>query len=566
MSQRFGSITAALTGQLTFILIISATLALVASYLILRLFRRAVVTSMQRRSRNELFEPKGYLAPDPEHKPNDAPLSFNFVTRDAADTGKRAALVYQTVAQRRRRTALIHIIAGGCFAAAMTTAILWAAKMDFAPIRFLYLTWVNAWPAVLAVDLAVGLSRRGRLIGAAGYFLVGAIVGVSAMVKSPELPIGQLLYLWLNGNLLATLLLFIFLNRSIRAIGPLMLVFMILAVTGANLIVTSTGNHPKLLKAISDFAFSIRLGPVGTLVALQVIGFAAFAIAGWLVLGALSRLYETKNISEQSITVDAVWLLFGIVNSLELVVHGPFWILSGLVAFAFYKVVDVGLLRTFGIARRGKAGGHRLLLLRVFALGKRGETLYDTLGKSWRTVGSIQMIAGRDLAASAVEPHEFLDFVTGNFARRFVDSARTLDLRIDHMDLAPDKDGQFRVTEFFCHDDTWKITLGRLADDSDAVLMDLRGLSQANSACVFEIHELFNAVALPRIVFAVDDTTDQPFMRQTMQHAWVEMKQRSPNRRLSAGQVSLVDLTGTSAASLHNLLYGLCAAATVAPK
>ncbi len=562
MSQRFGSITAALTGQSTFTLIVSAALALVASYLILRRFRRAVVKSMQRRSRNELFEPKGYLPPDPEHKPNDAPLSFNFITRDAADTSKRAALLYQTLAQRRWRAALIHIIAGGCFAAAMTAAFLSAGKMDFAPFRFVYLTWANAWPAVLAVDLAVGLSRRGRLIGAAGYFLLGAIIGVVVMVTSPGLTTVQLLYLWLNGNLLATLLLFIFLNRSIRAIGPLMLVLMILAVTGANLIVTLTGNNPKLLKAISHFALSIRLGPVSTLVALQVIGFVAFAIAGWLGIGALSRLYETKNVSEQSITIDAVWLLFGIVNSLDLVVHGPLWILSGFVAFVFYKVVDVGLLRTFRIDRRAKAGGRRLLFLRVFARGKPREPLYDPLGKSWRTVGSIQMIAGPDLAASAVEPHEFLDFVSGNFARRFIDSARTLDLRIDHMDLAPDNDGQFRVTEFFCHNDTWKITLARLADDSDAVLMDLRGLSPANSSCVFEIRELFNTVALPRIVFAVDDTTDQAFMRQTMQPAWVEMKQRSPNRRSLAGQVSLVDLTGSSAASLHNLLYGLCAAAT----
>jgi uncharacterized protein (DUF1684 family) len=298
------------------------------------------------------------------------------------------------------------------------------------------------------------------------------------------------------------------------------------------------------------------------MVGLHLIGFAAFAIVGWLILSSLRRLYEAKSISEQSITADAVWLIFGIVNSIQLVFQGPSWILSGLVAFAIYKTVAAGLFRVFGLARRAQSNGRRLLLLRVFALGKKSEHLYDTLGKSWRTVGSIQMIAGPDLATSTIEPHEFLDFVSGKLDRRFIDSSRTLDLRIDQMDLKPDKEGQFRVTEFFCHDDTWKITLARLADESDAVLMDLRGFSQASSGCVFEIHELFNVVALTRVVFAVDGSTDLTFMRQTMQQAWRELKDRSPNHRLAAGQVSLVQLSGIGTTGTRNLLFALCAAAT----
>ena len=81
----------------------------------------------------------------------------------------------------------------------------------------------------------------------------------------------------------------------------------------------------------------------------------------------------------------------------------------------------------------------RLLLLRVFALGRRSESLYDSLGKSWRAVGSMQLIAGPDLATSTIEPHEFLDFVSGRLDRRFIDTGGSLDLRIDQMDLAPDR-------------------------------------------------------------------------------------------------------------------------------
>jgi len=564
MSQRSDALTVALTGQLSFILIVSAVLALAASFLLLHFYRRAVIKSMRRRGRSEILETKGFLPPEAEHKPNDAPLNFTFVTRDSAWTNRDAATLYRGANRRQWLIASVHMIAGCCFAAAMTAAFLTAGKMSFSPFRFMFLTWANAWPVVMAIDLVIGLSRRGKLIGALVYFLIGVVVGTIVLAKNPGLPIGQLLYLWLEFNAIPTVLLLIFLNRRIRALGPLVLVFMILGVTGASFVVTLTGNNLKFLKAVSDFSYSIGLGATGTMVALHLIGFAAFAILGWLILGLLRRLYEKKYVSEKSITLDAMWLLFGIVNSIGLVFEGRLWIFSGLAAFTLYKLVAAGLFRSLGIARRAKSPGHRLLLLRVFALGKRSESLYDTLGKSWRTVGSMQLIAGPDLATSTIEPHEFLDFVSGKLDRRFIDTGRTLDLRIDQMDLAPDGEGQFRVTEFFCHDDTWKITLARLADESDAVLMDLRGFSQINAGCVFEINELFNLVQLQRVVFAVDDTTDQEFMRETMQQTWRHIKDRSPNHRSSAGQVSLVQLTRSDA--IRDLLFSLCVAATAKPE
>jgi hypothetical protein len=424
----------------------------------------------------------------------------------------------------------------------------------------MFITWANAWPAVIAIDLVARLSRRAKLIAAMVYFLIGGIVGAISLAKSPALSIGQLLYLWLDFNAPPTVLLAIFLNRRIRALGPMVLVFMILGVTGATFVVTLIGHNLKLLKAVSDFSHSMGLTATGTMTVLHLIGFAAFAVVGWIILGTLRRLYQKKYISEQSITVDAMWLLFGIVNSIGLVFEGRFWIFSGIAAFILYKLVAIGLFHAFKMARRGKPRGPRLLLLRVFALGKRSESLYDTLGKSWRAVGSMQLIAGPDLATSTIEPHEFLDFVSGRLDRRFIDTGGSLDLRVDQMDLAPDGDGLFRVTEFFCHDDTWKLTLSRLADESDAVLMDLRGFSQQNSGCVFEIHELVNVLPLQRVVFAIDQSTDQTFMRATMQQAWRQIKDRSPNRRAGAGQVSLVQLS--SDGTMRDLLYALCAAAS----
>ena len=563
MNQRSDALTVALTGQLLFILVIAAILAFIASFSILHLYRRRVIKSMRRRVKSDMLDAKGYLPPEPEHKPHDAPLSFNFVDRRQTQARADADKLYHRARRRRWLTAVIHTLAGACFAAVMTAAFLSAGKMEFLPFRFSYFTWINVWPVLMAIDLIVGPSRRSRVLGLLGYFLLGAAVGAVLLSRNSELPAGQLIYLWLELNAIPTFLLLLFLNRRIRALGPLLLVFMILGVAGASLLTTFVGNNPKLLKAVGEFSFSIGLGATGTLIGLHLLGFAAFAIIGWLILELLRQLYESKSISEQSINVDAMWLLFGIVNSMGLVFEGYRWFASGFVAFAIYKLIGAVLFHLFGVSRRANKQGHQLLLLRVFALGKRSEQLYDTVGKSWRTVGSIQMIAGPDLATTTIEPHEFLDFISGKLDRRFIDTGRTLDLRIDQMDLAPDREGQFRVTEFFCHDDTWKMTLARLADDSDAVLMDLRGFAQANAGCVFEIHEIFNVVPLARAVFAIDDSTDQAFMHQTMEQAWRQVKDRSPNRRLEAGQVALVQLADTGNRGMQDLLYALCAAATV---
>jgi len=562
MSKRFDPFTVALTGQLSIILIVSTILAFVASYLLLRLYRRAVIKSMRRRSRSDILETHGFIAPELEHRPHDGALNFGFITRDSSYGDERSAKLYRDAARSIRLTALVHIIAGSVFAATMTTAFLYAGNLEFLPFRFLYFTWVNAWPVVIAVHLAIGLSRRGRLIAAAIYFLVGILIASISMIKSPGLTLGQLVYLWLDPNVPPTLLLVIFLNRRIRAIGPLVLVFMLLGVAGASLAVTLTGNSPTLLKALADASSAIGLRATSAVALLHLLGFAVFAVVGWLILSTLRRLYIAKSISEQSLIIDAVWLVFGIVNSIGLVFEGRWWLLSGLVAFALYKLTAITAFRAVGLARRAQLNGPRLLLLRVFALGKRSEALFDSLGKSWRTVGSMQMIAGPDLTTSAIEPHEFIEFIGGRLARRFIDTGRTLDLRMSQMDLAADCEGQYRVSEFFCHDDTWKMTLARLADESDAVLMDLRGFSPAHTGCVFEVHEIFNVVPLPRVVFAIDQSTDQTFLRQTMQNAWRQLKDRSPNHRLAEGQVALVELSAMSAATVDNLLYALCAAAS----
>ena len=133
--------------------------------------------------------------------------------------------------------------------------------------------------------------------------------------------------------------------------------------------------------------------------------------------------------------------------------------------------------------------------------------MFDVMTKHWRHIGSVQLIAGPDLATTTVKPHEFLDFLSGKLARLFINGKTEFGRRMAEMDLNPDFDGRFRINDFFCHDDTWEMVLSRLVRESDVILMDLRGFSPDNKGCIRELNELINVAPVQRVVLVVDETT-----------------------------------------------------------
>jgi len=302
---------------------------------------------------------------------------------------------------------------------------------------------------------------------------------------------------------------------------------------------------------------ALGLGGVGIFIGLILLGFVGFGAVGWLVLLAIGRWYRQKKVSVQSITLDAVWLLFGIFQSIGLLFEGTRWFLIGLLAFAVYKLVSWIGFSGYGDKAPAKEQNPTLLLLRVFSLGKRSERLFDVLAMYWRYVGHLRLIAGPDLATATMEPHEFLDFLSGKLARRFIDNVQTLDRQIAEMDLAPDHDGQFRVNDFFCYDDTWRLALSRLVGGSDVVLMDLRGFSSQNAGIIFEIGELMDLVPLEQVLLIVDGTTDELFLRQTLQKAWDGRQETSPNLASKSGLLQLFRLDRLGDQELKQLLHAL---------
>jgi hypothetical protein len=559
MTQAADPLTTTLTGQLPFILLLSVALAFPASWALVKLYRRAVVRSMSR-SAGASVAAESLLASSASLPPT---LEISVVERASSiPAAPEAEALHLRALQAPWIAAAIYAGAGFCYATAMAVAFLASTKSGFLPLKFLMLVWTYSWPVVLTVNLVAASTRGAKLATTAVYFLVLAAIGAIAMASSPKLDWFQIVRLWLITNLAPTVLLLAFLNRRVRAVGPLVLTFMIAAVFGSDLAISIAGSDDDRLRSIVNMGTAVGFNAIGMLAALIVLGFALLGIAGWLFLRRIGARYERKKLSDQSITLDAIWLLFGVSQSIGLVFEGPVWILCGPLAFVVFKAAAALGFSLLGRRASERRTSARLLLLRVFSLGKRSERLFDALERHWRHIGSIRLIAGPDLATASVEPHEFLDFVSGKLARRFIDGPQTLALRISQMDDQPDQDGRFRVNDFFCYEDTWKMVLTRLVTESDAVLMDLRGFSPQNAGCVFEIDELINVVPLEAVVFVIDNSSDEPFLLDTMRQSWMRMRPASPNRLSSSGPVRLFRFGGLRTRELKRLLRALCAAAS----
>jgi hypothetical protein len=95
----------------------------------------------------------------------------------------------------------------------------------------------------------------------------------------------------------ATVLLFTFLIRPIRAVGPLLVVFLIAVAIGSQTTVTIAGANEKVLRLIASVGFGIGLNALGVFAGMIVIGMLVFALIGWPLLRWLGKRYEQKNLA-----------------------------------------------------------------------------------------------------------------------------------------------------------------------------------------------------------------------------------------------------------------------------
>ncbi len=477
-------------------------LAVPVSLILIWLFRRSVERAMQAAS----------TAAD-----NAVPLQVSSRTREPWDrTGIR-----DNERRSRLRLALVYAVAGASASVVWTWLQFQTPGLEFTWFRGFVIWYVFCWPvpATLVIVLAIPSRRSLWVIGA--YLMTGMLIivlwstvshAISGEPGSRALTNLQsfVTFLVLETSLPVIIILIVS-SRSIRGVAPLalagLLVFTFSSVAAQALFVVLVdvgGLHNLLLAVGPNWWFMLLTVPVGYVC--------------WCLLVLLNSGYRRKSFSDVLLLTDSLWIIVAFLFSAMYANDFGWKGIAGLGGFVIYRaVVQVGL----SIASRfaPDESGVRLLILRVFGFRSRSEKLFDSVAQRWRFRGGVAMIAGTDLASRTIDPDDTLAFLAGDLRSRFVRGADDLAGRLKLMDESRDPDGRFRITEFFCHKNTWSEALATVLGQSDRILMDLRGFSDTNLGCIFELKQLAMQQRLLDTVFVIDRHTDVRLLESTLQAA-----------------------------------------------
>lgn len=138
--------------------------------------------------------------------------------------------------------------------------------------------------------------------------------------------------------------------------------------------------------------------------------------------------------------------------------------------------------------------------------------------------------------------------------RKFVSSEALLQKRLEKLDRWPKGyDNTFKEFPVMCYDNTWKQAVDLLVKTSDVILMDLRGFSEANKGCEYEINFLFDHVSAERIVFiAYEDSI--PLIRKTIHETWKTQLETSPNLHAKSPGTLLYIVTKEGTKDIQSLI------------
>jgi hypothetical protein len=272
-----------------------------------------------------------------------------------------------------------------------------------------------------------------------------------------------------------------------------------------------------------NFAFRIGGAWLGStageplLVVLRLIGLAAGSWLALLLLQKLGQVDGKAQLSDQELRLDLWMLIYTIVQALIFPLQARRGDVDGAAVVALVLVLGsfgvYWLLKRYLLARFSPriALPARLLMLRVFGNNRRSESLFEQLRQAWNGFGSIELIAGTDLALQQITLPNFMAFLRGRLADRFDCSGSELVARLARppQQLA---DGSFHAHQSPCHADRWLAVVNRLLGHCDAVVMDLREFNDQRQGCWAELQALADGFGGRPVVLVVDGSTDRKLL------------------------------------------------------
>lgn len=508
-----------LPGLLLNVAILSAIVTLVASLAIIASYRRAVRRGMKgapkQKTENDSGGPKAYL------------------------TGRSYLRSLETVSSplfgyartRLREIAAVYSAAGFACACVLTTSFLLEARVSSVRAGLVFLL-VFSWPVLLCwndvAEWGIGAPRRNALAyaaGLAGLGLAGLVAGRSGGVETVAAA-------FLLVDVAATLAMLMVLNSLVRSVAPCVILLAMFPAAGFLAVPYVVSGYPDAVVWWSDVTGRMGLSVVASVLTLYPLGIAALLPIGWLAVRFLVRRYRLRRMSEQSLQIDMLWLLYCFFQGLILVTPNEGSSGEGrwVAPFAFPVYVAVRVLG-FRILRDkvGAPKDLRMLYLRRFALQGKTARFFGAATRAWRVVGDVSLIGGTDLARTTIQPHTLLHFLGGRLRDAFIGGDEELKRQFAQQRRSVDPDTRFRVTDYFCRDSMWQRAVTELMKKSDAILADFRGATAENKGSLFEIQQLLSTVPLARVVMVTDTAKVTEYLTEAIDEFALSIPADTPN-------------------------------------
>jgi len=388
-----------------------------------------------------------------------------------------------------------------------------------------------------------------------GWFRLGGgvIALLVVLMVSGGLLGGDAVSLMLFVVLLPALILLVLNLRYWRGAAPLVFLIALAGFLGWNFVLRIGGAW-----------LGSTVGEQPLLVVLRLIGLAAGSWLALLLLQKLGQVDGKAQLSDQELRLDLWMLIYTIVLALIFSVRASVALGDGAAVVALVLVLGsfglYWLLKRYLLARFSPriALPARLLMLRVFGNNRRSESLFEQLRQAWNGFGSIELIAGTDLALQQIPLPNFLAFVRGRLAYRFDCSGSELVARLARppQQLA---DGSFHAHQSPCHADRWLAVVNRLLGHCDAVVMDLREFNDQRQGCWAELQALADGFGGRPVVLVVDGSTDRKLLDTMLAHLAVAVQPAS------AAQWALVSAGRQDGSTVRSVLQTIEASVAAQP-
>ena len=348
--------------------LLASLLTLIASTFLLWRYRRTVARLMSAQATGAergvttglQSAPASKLASGESVPAKARPVSFS-------PENRLADRLYRLTISEPRRHACKYALAGVLFALLMGLCGFFAfsqTQINYLraaahPFQFLFVFWIFAWPIVLTTNIVGASSERNRWLILLSYFAVLVMVGglIAAMPTeasvqagnvilpawSGETPI-RLVSKWSLFNLPPTLLFITFRQRHVRAVAPLVLSFMTIVSIGVLSIIAAAFIFKEAsVAAITFVSKTLGVSEItavgGYFLLLFIVACLLFGLLGWRLVAWMRSGYEQKTLSDQTLGIDALWLIFASFYAAILAFAGPGWALAAPVAFLIFKIV-----------------------------------------------------------------------------------------------------------------------------------------------------------------------------------------------------------------------------------